>query len=217
VVPQSPKPKEFEEYYAPRIYLTGELQTRQENWHDYFQVITWRLFPVSKAVINERHYYAAKDRFQEGGERGKRSPLENYLSLFDECGAVIVYSDPVFADMVRQFEWKDLFWKNRFAFDLSIACFTFGHAMYEKYFNSYIGMTANCILLQEDAGFFDLNLENQIQIIDKDLARHLSDTSVYSEPKHLHPLPVLGIPGWHSGNNQETFYNNTAYFRPKRS
>lgn len=36
IVKQDNKPQGFKEHYAPRIYLKGEIQTRTENWHDFF-------------------------------------------------------------------------------------------------------------------------------------------------------------------------------------
>ena len=37
-----------------------------------------------------------------------------------------------------------------------------------------------------------------------------------SRGRELSPLPVLGVPGWWDGNEQEEFYDNTGYFRPGR-
>jgi len=28
-------------------------------------------------------------------------------------------------------------------------------------------------------------------------------------------MPVLGVPDWYSGNNQESFYDDRAHFRPR--
>jgi hypothetical protein len=29
-------------------------------------------------------------------------------------------------------------------------------------------------------------------------------------------VPVLGVPGWHPGNEQEAFYDDMEYFRVRR-
>ena len=34
--------------------------------------------------------------------------------------------------------------------------------------------------------------------------------------RYLHPLPVLGIPGWWPANEQASFYEDTQVFRPRR-
>ena len=51
VVAQDARPDRFTAHYAPRIHLSGELQTRTENWHDFFQLLTWLMFPKTKALI----------------------------------------------------------------------------------------------------------------------------------------------------------------------
>jgi len=52
------------------------------------------------------------------------------------------------------------------------------------------------------------------EMVDNTTFDHISSISSPS-PKSLHPLPVLGIPGWWH-NQYEEFYNNTNYFRSKK-
>ncbi len=215
LVPQDDKASQFEHHYAPRIYLTGEVQTRLENWHDFFQAASWSLFPKTKVVINDIHFHAAQRRFQLTDDRSRRSPQENALSLFDECGAVLVAEHDRYLDMVRHHAWHELFWQNRSAWGRSLNCYLFGHAMYEKAVNPYIGMTANCLLLTVDQPFFTLSLEDQLCRIDAMLCATLPDRLL--QPSDLKPLPILGIPEWHEQNQHEVFYANTDYFRPVRA
>jgi len=70
----------FEEQYEPRVFLKQEIQTRTENWHDFFQFLTWFMFPKTKAVINAIHIPAAQLRIEEETDLGRRSPIENMLS-----------------------------------------------------------------------------------------------------------------------------------------
>ena len=48
----------FESQYEPRCYLTGEVQTRQDNWHDLLNALVWLTYPNAKAAINVRHFQA---------------------------------------------------------------------------------------------------------------------------------------------------------------
>ncbi|MDH3343155.1 MAG: DUF3025 domain-containing protein, partial [Gammaproteobacteria bacterium] len=153
IVAQQGRPDHFEQHYAPRIYLHGEIQTRTRNWHDFFQLLTWFIYPRTKAVINAIHIPRAKQRL-ENGEVGRRSPVENMLSLFDEGGVVITSSDPTLLQLIRDFKWKQLFWQRRDELAGKFECTTFGHAMYEKALAPYIGMTANAILLEVDENHF---------------------------------------------------------------
>lgn len=217
IVHQDGKPGHFNEHYAPRIYLTGEIQTRTENWHDFFQFLTWFMFPKTKAVINSIHVPAAQARIDNNIELGRRSPVENMLSLFDEGGAVILSSDESLLQLISEFKWKELFWQRRDELEKKLKLVTFGHALYEKGLSPYIGMTANCILLHVDAQLLEQSNSQQLAYIDQELSQLFSRGEQYVQPKDLSPFPLLGLPGWDDGNEVETFYNNERYFRPGRS
>lgn len=216
VVPQDGKPNHFEQHYAPRIYLSGELQTRTRNWHDFFQLLTWFIFPKTKAVINAIHIPSAKARIEGGGELGHRTPMENMLSLFDEGGAVLLSSDESLLQIVRDFEWKELFWERRDELATKFECITFGHAMYEKGLKPYIGMTANTVLLKVDENYFAQPLAQRLADIDCRLAAIFEKGELYIKPRDLNPFPLLGLPGWDMDNELEAYYDNSNYFRPGR-
>ncbi len=216
VVSQEGKPDHFERHYAPRIFLHGEIQTRTRNWHDFFQLLTWITFPKTKAMINAIHIPSAKARSEGGGEPGRRTPLENMLSLFDEGGAVLVSSDKSLLQLVRDFNWKELFWQRRDELATKFECITFGHAMYEKGIKPYLGMTANSILLKVDEEYFAQPRQQQLAGIDEELASLFALGELYTQPSDLNPFPLLGLPGWDQRNDSEAYYDNTDYFRPGR-
>lgn len=217
IAEQGPKTTEFEQCYAPRIYLTGEIQTRLNNWHDFFQFLTWLIFPVTKAAINAIHYRVAGQRFAKATDLGRRDPVENMLSLFDEGGAVVVSSDPELLQLIRDFRWKELFWQRREELENKLDCVVFGHALYEKSLLPYIGMTANCILLLADEAYFTRPMPERLQWIDGQLRDQIENNPALCSPKALAPLPILGMPGWDPANGAETYYDNVRYFRPGRS
>lgn len=226
IVEQAGKPAHFTEHYAPRIYYSGEIQTRTNNWHDFFQFLTWFIFPRTKAVINSIHIPLARERIEQyesnlgetnqNESRGRRSPIENTLSLFDEGGVVILSSDESLLDHIRNFEWKQLFWERRDELERNLRCVTFGHAMYEKGLKPYIGMTANAILLHADQSVIDMELDEQLSWLDQKLATILEEGNQYTRPQDLSPFPILGMPGWVAENASEAFYDNAQYFRPGR-
>ncbi len=216
IVQQDGKPGHFNEHYAPRIYLTGEIQTRTENWHDFFQFLTWFMFPKTKAVINSIHVPAAQARIDGNKDLGRRSPVENMLSLFDEGGAVILSSDESLLQLIRDFKWKELFWQRRSELASKLNFVTFGHALYEKGLSPYVGMTANCILIKVDETLLNSGNEQQLHWIDEYLADLFSAGTEYKKPKDLNPFPLLGLPGWDKHNESEEYYDNQQYFRPGR-
>lgn len=215
IVAQEGKPNHFEQHYAPRIYLHGEIQTRSENWHDFFQLLSWFIFPKTKAVINAIHIPKAKQRI-ESGDVGRRTPIENMLSLFDEGGVVITSSDPTLLQLVKDFKWKELFWQRRDELAGKFECTTFGHAMYEKALAPYVGMTANAILLVVDESHLNKSMTERLAFIDEQLAAIFTTGEQYTQPRELNPFPILGMPDWHSDNSVESYYDNRDYFRPGR-
>ena len=71
-VPQVQGHMGFESQYEPRCYLTGEVQTRPENWHDLFNALVWLTFPKAKAAINARHYQVLHGTLETAdSQRGK--------------------------------------------------------------------------------------------------------------------------------------------------
>ena len=211
-VAQSAKSKDFEEGFEQRAFLKGEVQMRPLDWHDVFNALVWMSFPTAKAVINARHYEALSAE-----DSGNRSPARDALTLFDEEGMVVLSSDTGLLDLVREFRWKELFWKRREEVGARMRFFLFGHALYHKALNPFVGMTGKSVLLRAPDAFAQLPLHAQIAQTDRLLAAHIWERTRMSRGRELSPLPVLGVPGWWDGNEREEFYDNTGYFRPGRT
>ncbi|MBI5461308.1 MAG: DUF3025 domain-containing protein [Gammaproteobacteria bacterium] len=217
IVAQDSRPQRFEEHYAPRIHMTGELQTRRENWHDFFQFLTWLIFPKTKATINALHVPHAQARLAGGVDPGRRTPLENMLSLFDEGGAVVLASDASLLQLIRAFRWKTLFWERRAELAHSLRCITFGHAVYEKALRPYVGMTANAVLLEVEPELLAEPMKRLLPRLDERLATVFARGDTYAQPQDLQPFPILGMPGWDPANADAAYYDDTRYFRPGRT
>ena len=203
----------FEDEYEPRIYCTGEVQTRLNNWHDFFQVMVWKTFPKTKSLLNKIHYDAATERHKNKiKQRGK---LENFVTLFDECGTVVLSSDEKALEMVKDFQWDNFFVKNKAQFGKTIDCTVFGHAMYEKALKPYIGMTSHCLLLHVKPEYFKLTTQEKTDYIDDALSNNISEIENLNT-KILTPLPILGVPQWYEGQS-DAFYANQSYFRTGRN
>jgi hypothetical protein len=145
----------------------------------------------------------------------QRSPLENAYTLFDECGVVIVSCSDALLTMIKQFQWKTLFWHKRSVLEHQLRCFVFGHATYEKALRPYTGLTAHGVLLKADTEFFTQHLSQQRKFVDEVLEQFFMSTSLHS-PRDLCPFPLLGMPNWTSANHHEGYYDNGGYFRPGR-
>ena len=209
-VKQGDTPEKFDDLYESRIYLKGELQTRLENWHDFFNAMSWLQFPKTKSTLNNLHFENSKTRVSGTN----RSPLENAIALFDECGAIIIADDEQILELIRNHQWEKLFIDHKELFGKNIQCYVFGHAMHEKALTPYIGMTTHSILLKESADFFNKSYQQQLIELDQNISETWKNTTI-KKTKDLQPLPILGIPGWWKEQQDKTFYSDTSYFRKK--
>ena len=208
----------FEAQYEPRCYLKGEVPTRENNWHDLLNALVWLTFPKTKAVLNARHYDALKEEMAMGNT--VRGPVRDVNTLLDESGVIVVYADAhsgiELAELLRNFQWKELFWQRREQAQTEMGFYLFGHGLYEKALQPYIGMTGQGLLLAVEPAFFSWPLAQQMVHLDSLLADYLAALEHCRSTRDLSPVPLLGVPGWAADNDSEAYYDNTSYFRPGR-
>ncbi len=203
----------FESQYEPRCYLKGEVQMREANWHDLLNALVWLTFPKTKAAINARHYHALNNAADLGSQRGA---VRDTNTLFDESGVIVVCADTELALLLRDFQWRELFWQRREQVKASMGFFILGHGLYEKALQPYVGMTGQGVVLIVEQSFFTWSLQQQLAHLDTLLADRLALPEYCSNTRELSPVPLLGVPGWSADNQCEAYYENTGYFRPSR-
>lgn len=199
------------ESYEQRLYARGELEFREHNWHDLFNVLVWLTFPRAKAALNARHHAALP-----AGKAGGRGPVRDALTLFDESGVIVVSADAELLHMIRGFRWKPLFWERRAAVAADMDFLLFGHALCEKALAPYKGITGRGLLLEVDRDFLALPPAERLLQIDSRVALWIGDPQALRHTHELAPLPVLGIPGWCADNEQSVYYEDRDHFRPGR-
>lgn len=67
--------------YEHLIWQRGEVPTRPETWHDFFNMLAWCLFPRTKAAMNAR---------QANLLVGARNAEQNLLCMVDEGGVFLI-------------------------------------------------------------------------------------------------------------------------------
>lgn len=195
--------------YECRIWESGAVETRPDNWHDWFNALVWLTFPQTKIAISARHVRAmAPDGQVRGSER-------DALTHFDECGIVVLSSDPALLDLLRAFQWKTLFVERRAEVERRMRFFVFGHATYEALLKPFRGLTAKAVLHEVDAAWLQMPVAAQLVAVDALLAADLS-SGRYTRPRDFQPLPILGIPGVVPENADPAYYDDTWQFRPGR-
>jgi hypothetical protein len=182
-------------YYEIGVFESGRVATRPENLHDWFNALAWLAFPRTKARINALHA-----REMPRGEKGRRGPLRDLLTIFDEGGAIVVCSDEDLLSLLASASWRTLFLENRQRVLDAMRIVVFGHAVQEQAVEPRPGITCKAIVLP--AGDLDAGA-----------ARWLAEAPAGTSPKALLPVPIFGYPGWHPGQDA-AFYDDKRYFRP---
>ena len=213
-VPQQTGRLGFESQYEPRCYLTGEVQTRSGNWHDLLNALVWLTFPKAKAAINTRHYQALRQAREPNSSQ--RGAVRDTNTLMDESGVIVACANKELAQLLRGFQWRKLFWQRRAEVQQHMGFYVFGHGLYEKAIQPYVGITGQGIILDVAAEFFAWTPDVQLAHLDEKLATFWANDANCRSTRELSPVPLLGVPGWCAENNDASYYDNTAYFRSGR-
>lgn len=186
-------------HYETRI-AEGRIATRAGNWHDLFNALVWARYLPIKCALN-----AQQCRHIEGMAAGQRNRAQAALTQFDEAGVVVRVCDPALLAAWDAHQWRVLFEPIHWQSGRIAIVAVFGHALMEQALLPGRLLVGKCVVLQGDdeAGCIDT------------VARAIEEGRVLLDPLELRPLPLAGIPGWHT-DQAPAFYANDDYFRPLR-
>jgi hypothetical protein len=188
-------------HYEQRI-AQGRIATRADNWHDLFNALVWARYPAIKRALNARQ---CRDLDGEGS--GGRTRAQAALTQFDETGVIVRVRDAAVLQAWDQHTWDVLFlqgaehWRSG---AIGVAA-VFGHALMEQALLPSRLLVGKCLVVQGDE---DAQAVEQV-------ARAIAMGDLLNDPLELRPLPLMGVPGWYS-DQDEAFYRNAEYFRPVR-
>lgn len=188
--------------YEAHLFHSGEVSTRAENWHDLCNALVWGRWPRIKAALNARHV----DGLAQTRD-GRRGPLRDALTLFDECGVLIVSAEPALLEALAARNWPAAFVGHRGAWAGATRLEVIGHAILEKCLKPYKALTAQALLLCAPAGVLP-----GPAALDAWLAGRLLAGQVLTGSEHLAPVPLMGVPGWWAAQG-DAFYADTGVFR----
>jgi len=198
--------------YESFIAAHGQVPTR-ENFHDAFNALVWLAFPRIKARLNALQ---AEQIARAGDAGGRRGPLRDAATLFDENAALVVLragaAGGALAQALRAHRWQELLVERAGQFGRDWTVLVFGHALLEKLAAPYKAITAHAWLLSAPDAFFALPPRRRRGWLDAAVAARLTAAL---RPADFTPLPLLGLPGW-SADQDAAFYADRAVFRPPR-
>lgn len=176
----------------------------RDNLHDFFNGLIWLHWPQLKQHLNALQ--AAAIAAQGVGQH--RGPLRDAITVLDENGALLL-APPLLCEALRERRWQDLFVRHR-ALWQQARLLPIGHALLEKLISPRKPITAHVICLPSDAVGPGADHDGWLASSDWLEACNLSR-------KPYLPLPVLGIPGWCSENQNFSFYDDSLVFRAPRT
>lgn len=194
------------EHYEMRIFDSGRIATRRDNWHDLFNAMVWLRNPCIKAALNRR-------QVEDIGRFGtrQRSRAQCALTHFDEAGAVLRLDDPAMLAAWDTHDWPALFgaWEAA-RHGGRVQLWLFGHSLHEHALNPDIALVAKALVI---AGPRALGLH----AMDAFIAQAIAAQRCLNDPQELRPIPLSGIPGWHPQYACPDFFERLPCFRPKRA
>jgi len=205
--------RDFASHYEVRVFRSGEVPTRTGSWHDLFNALAWLAFPRTKACLNRLHHDELVRRWGEP----TRGTARDVLTLFDEGGIIVACTVPALARLLEGFRWKELFVARRAEAIAAMRFLTFGHAILERAHAPYKSVTAKALVLEVTDETLALTPPALVATLDERAARHFDSPAALDSTRALRPLPVLGIPGWTSENEDPSYYDDAEVFRPGRA
>lgn len=184
--------------YEAFIRDTGQVPTR-EGLHDFFNALCWMHFPKTKLHLNRLQ--AAE--IARDGVQGKRGPVRDAITVFDENAVLIQAPDQVW-EALSAHRWQEALVQLRPLWQ-KVRLWMFGHATLEKLVQPYKSITAHVWRVPQSV---------TAEQLDAWLVHDLSTDKLASKP--FGPLPLLGVPGWWPDNENPDFYADEQVFRPRR-
>ena len=195
-VPQADLPEG--QAYEDFIFATGQVPTR-EGLHDFFNALCWMHFPLAKKRLNALQ----AQEIARAGVGQVRGPVRDAATVFDENALLIQASDALWAALTEH-RWADALVGLRAEW-AHTRVWVFGHAALEKAVQPYKSITVHMWRVPQGIAHDG---------VDAWLAQDLTQAKLSQKP--FSPLPMLGLPGWWSANEDPAFYEDPCVFRPRR-
>lgn len=195
--------------YESLINTQGTVPTRT-NLHDFFNALIWLHYPHIKLALNQLH----AQMIAQYGVGAVRQRVRDLTTLFDENGLFLICTDSNFIAALKSRHWQIVFMDHRQQWYQDIHIVPFGHALLEKLLRPFKAITAHTFIYSA-ADFSQIVEQQHDRGIDYAMVPELGEALLHhiKAQQRFHPLPVMGIPGWHIDNQQISFYQDPHVFR----
>mgnify|MGYP003329062150 CR=1 FL=1 len=119
----------FLDIYVQNIIEKKKILTRQNNWHDFFNMLIWAHFPKSKWALHKA-FFASRQEVQS--QVLQRSSFEDLLTCFDEGSLLLLCREANYSSLMQALSCRDLSRKNSLLTDFSLKHLVFGHGLLES-------------------------------------------------------------------------------------
>lgn len=195
--------------YEVFIHAQRCIPTR-DHLHDLLNGLIWLHWPRSKARFNAMQAQA----IAEHGVAARRGALRDAITVLDENGALLL-APPALCQALQARDWQALFVQQRGQWEQA-RLLPLGHALLEKLVRPRKPITAHVLCVPWPAGTQAgpaPALDAPLDQIDAWLAHSPWLQAQQLAHKPFSPLPVLGVPGWCSENQNFCFYDDSLVFR----
>jgi hypothetical protein len=202
-------------HYEERIAQRGIIATRETNTHDLFNAHAWLRHASLKRAMNARQVADIARVGQKQRTRGQCA-----LTHFDEAGAIAWLASRDLVDAWDAHEWRVLFRERAADWGSRIAVTVIGHALFDHALAHGEAPVAKAIAVVVDEDAIAKKACGAMvpswPDAERSIAARIEDGRLLADPQELRPLPLAGIPGWHSREQDDRFYATSPCFRPLR-
>lgn len=173
------------ELYEGQIMERGQVPTRRDDWHDFFNALAFVRFPRAKRALHARQYRLLAARLAPGTRKlpGARTREQDALSLFDEGGIALAVEPEALAQGPEA--WSD--WLASGA----ARAVPFGHALFE---HLVAGLHTLGTLHVVPLAHRGLDPSALCAELDAALGEALADPAQFTEPSEARGVALKDLP-----------------------
>ncbi len=197
---------------------------------NYYHMLEMSKHPDSKSASRGRVRDMTAVCAYSCNMSASRGRVRDTITVFDENGAILVTSNASIGKALIDFDWRGSLVAPRDCWDdpkqihsdtnknAQAAVYIFGHALLEQLVAPRKPLCAHSVVINVSQDFFALSTPERIACLDEALSAHMTRLLAQDDitPRHLSPLPILGVPHFWADNADPTFYEDRFVFRSGR-